>query len=351
LPRVFPTFHVRRHVTALPGWRAASRRRPALRDCSLVVPATGGRDEVSRLLDALLSAADAPGEVVVVDAAPSRELDVSLRRWAASAAAPFALVYVAGPPELTRQRNIGVDLSTREFVFFLDPGVLPLPGYFSATRRVFDLDTGAVVGGVAGVVVNETESREPGALLYAPSGVWTPRSYRNPFTGLRRVDVLPGCAVAWRRDVFAAHRFSCYFREHPEGEDMEFSLRAGRSWTLLCCGDARVQRIPPVSPVVPGYRDGRARVRNRYLIWRRHVSRPSPRHTASFWADALAAGAAAAADFCLCPWRPAHLARAAGILAGIHSCLADPPRFVEPPARREYTLAPDTPRLAAQSGN
>lgn len=346
MPRVVPTFQARIHVTALPGWRAPSRRRPGLGDCSLIVPAAGERDEIERLLDALLSLPDAPGEVVVVDADPSRALGVSLRRWVARTAAPFAIVYAATPPGLTRQRNIGVDLATRDFVFFLDPGVLPLPGYFSQSRRIFDFDSGRAIGGVAGVVVNERDSRAPEPLVYSSSGSWTPRSYRNAFTGLRRVDVLPGSAAIWRREVFASHRFSYFFREHPEGEDVEFSLRAGRSWTLLCCGDARVQRLQASAAPVPGFHAGRARIRNRHLIWTRHVSRPAPRHTMRFWLNAAADAARAVAAFCRRPWRLGHAAHAIGIAAGIVSCLTDAPFFVEPPARREYIVIHETARLA-----
>jgi glycosyltransferase involved in cell wall biosynthesis len=351
LVRVTPTFQARRHVTALPGWRAASRRRPGLRDCSLIVPTAGRRDEVERLLDALLALPDAPGEVVVVDADPAHELGVALRRWVARDSAPFALVYAASPPGLTRQRNIGVDLSTRDFIFFLDPDALPLPGYFSAVRRVFDLDQARAIGGVTGVIVNEAQGRARDLLLYSSSGAWTPRTYRYPFSGLRRVDVLPGCGTAWRREVFDAHRFSCFFREHADGEDIELSLRAGRFWTLLCCGDARIQGVPRARPPAPGYDAGRARIRYRHLIWTRHASRPGPRNTARFWCNVLLDAAAAAGQFCLCPWQPAHLSHTAGILSGLAACLTDPPRFVEPPARREYALIAERPHLAAQTAN
>jgi GT2 family glycosyltransferase len=282
--------------------------------------------------------------VVIVDGDPAGDLGARLHAWTARAAAPFALTYVGSPTELTRRRNVGVDISTRDFIFFLDPAAIPLPGYFAETRRVFDFDRQGCVGGVCGIVVTETRRRhrlrralallpplEP--LLYHRSGAHTPREFLAPFSGLRRVDVLPGCATAWRRDVFAALRFSCFFQGNPEGEDVEMSLRAGRSWTLLCCGDARVQlaRLEPAA--APGYDAGRAHVRNRCFVWKRHVRKPEMRHTARFWCGAALSAAALAA------FRPRY---AAGILAGIAGCITDPPRFVEPPARREYVLTAET---------
>jgi hypothetical protein len=163
---------------------------------------------------------------------------------------------------------------------------------------------------------------------------------------LRRVDILPGCASAWRREVFADHRFSCYFQEDSEGEDIEMSLRAGRAWTLLCCGDARVRR-DAASQIPAGHETGRARLRNRYFIWKRHA-RPGRRHLARFWISAAAGVAAEMLSFCLRPTRTAALRNAARILTGALSCLADPPHFAEPPARREYAIEADTRRRTAQ---
>jgi GT2 family glycosyltransferase len=341
----------RSHHTALAGWRTPSRKRPALRDCSLVIPTCNGGREVERVLDTLLALPDSPGEVVVVDGDPACDLDVRLRAWIARTAAPFALAYVASPPELTRRRNVGVDISTRDFIFFLDANAIPLPGYFAETRRVFEFDRQRCVGGVSGIVVNQTRRLHRlrralallppvEAMLYHRSGAHTPREFLAPFSGLRRVDVLPGCASAWRRDVFTGLRFSCFFQGNPEGEDVEMSLRAGRSWTLLCCGDARVQlaRLEPAA--VPGYDAGRAHVRNRWFVWKRHVRTPDLRHTARFWCGSVLSAAAMAA------YRPRY---AAGILAGIAGCITDPPRFVEPPPRREYVLTAEAARAARQA--
>jgi glycosyltransferase involved in cell wall biosynthesis len=312
-----------------------------------VIPAEDA-DDVPRLLDSLLAIPDAPGEVVVVDAGPRYDLGPRLREWRERRHVPFILVYVAAPPGLTRQRNVGVDLSTRDFIFFLDPGVEPLPGYFAVTRGVFDLDRDRCVGGVTGVIVNRARRRSGcDPLLYSRSGDCGPGV--PPFSGLRRVDVLPGAAAAWRREIFNTRRFSCFFGACPEGEDVEMSLRVGRTWTLLACGEARVKRVAPSSHAKLGYDSGYAVIRNRHFVWRRHISEPGPRHEARFWLDAALHVMTALGAFCLRPWDLPRAAHAAGLIAGISSCLTDPPRFTEPPVRREYYLA--TEALAAQTGN
>src|SRR2546423_6149879 len=105
----------RTHMTTLQGWRDAPRKGGALDDCCLVVATYQRYDEVVRLLDSLLGIPDPPAEVVVVDGDPKRELGGILREWSDANAAPFELAYVESPPGLTRQRNVGIDLSTRPY--------------------------------------------------------------------------------------------------------------------------------------------------------------------------------------------------------------------------------------------
>jgi len=345
----------RRHMTKLPGWRAEARRRHgALEDCGLVIATYNRRAEVLRLLGSLLAIPDPPAEVVVVDGCPPAQLGAELRRWVDSSAAPFDFVYVESPPGLTRQRNVGVDLSSRPYVYFLDDDAVPLPGYFREMARVFAEDRERRIGGIAGCVINEMDRPLAGRwrlrfalgivpriepMIYYPSGTHVPRSVLKPFSGVRRIDVMPGCAWTFRREVFETERFSCFFGGYSQGEDLEMSLRVGRRWQLVCCGDARILHLPAEHGRPVSYARGVMEMRNRYFIWKRHTPHPAPRHRVSFWADTALLVAMDAAWFCRRPWQWQPLGHAAGTLREMIRCLRRPPRFEEPPARREYELA------------
>jgi GT2 family glycosyltransferase len=344
----------RTHMTTLPGWRTSPAKSGALDDCCLVVATYDRHHEVVRLLDNIVSLPDQPAEIVIVDGHPSRELGRILREWSAHNPAVFDLVYVESPPGLTRQRNVGVDISTRPYVFFLDDDAVPLPGYFAEMRRVFESDRERCVGGIAGCVINEMDKplcrrwklrlalglvprMEP--MIYHPSGTHVPRSILKPFSGVRRIDVLPGCAWTFRREVFDSERFSCFFQGYSQGEDLEMSLRVGRRWTLLCSGDARILHLPAAHGRPVSYTRGRMEMRNRYFVWKRHTPRPAPRHVAGFWIDTMFLIAMDLAWFARRPWKVQPLGHALGTLAEMLRCLSGPPRFVEPLARREYVLA------------
>jgi GT2 family glycosyltransferase len=343
----------RTHMTTLSGWRIQAARPGALDDCCLVVATYDRHDEVVRLLDSLLEIPDAPAEVVVVDGHASRALGRILRDWSEARELPFELVYVESPPGLTRQRNVGVDTSTRRYVFFLDDDAVPLAGYFAESRRVFENDREGAIGGIAGCVINEMDKPLCGRwklrlalglvprippMIYHPSGTHVPRSILKPFTGIRRVDVMPGCAWTFRREVFDAERFSCFFQGYSQGEDLEMSLRVGRRWTVVCCGDARILHLPAAHGRPASYTRGRMEMRNRYFVWKRHTPKPAARHRAAFWLDTAFLIAMDFAWFCRRPWKLQPLGHAVGTLVEMAKCLTQPPVFEEPPARREYVL-------------
>src|SRR5215471_18387757 len=283
----------RTHMTSLTGWRTPARGRGGLADCSLIVATYNRQDELLRLLDGLLAIPDPPGEVVIVDGCVSADLSARLQGWTAEHELPFDISYVESPAGLTRQRNVGVDISTREYLFFLDDDAVPLPGYFREMRRVFREDREGRVGGLAGCVINEMDKPvarrwqlrfllgivpriEP--MIYYPSGTHVPRSLLKPFSGVRRVDVLPGCAWTFRREVFDTERFSAFFQGYSQGEDLEMSLRVSRRWELVCSGDARILHLPAGHGRPASYTRGRMEMRNRYFVWKRHTPRPAMKY-------------------------------------------------------------------------
>jgi GT2 family glycosyltransferase len=347
-------------LVRLDGWRKAAgapgeaRREGGLRDCSLVVATYRRPRELSLLLERLLELADPPGEVVVVDGSPDEEAAHSLAAWAAARALPFDLAYVRSPRGLTRQRNVGIDASTGEYVFYLDDDCLPEPGYFTAIRRVFADDAAGRVGAVCGSVINEMNVEpslrwrvrfllrlvprgEPGR--YYPTATSVPKGLTVPFTGTRPMDVMPGCSMAFRRTALRQERFSLFFDGYAQGEDMEMSLRIRRRWEIRWCGDAHVVHRHAAGGRPPRYEKGRMEVRNRFFIWQRYSSDAGVADRVRFWSDIAYGIAYDLISYALRPtqtWRLSHLT---GCARGVADCLIAPPRYTEPPAASEYELS------------
>ncbi|HEY7863439.1 MAG TPA: glycosyltransferase, partial [Thermoanaerobaculia bacterium] len=305
---------------------------------------------IATLVAGVAALPDPPAEVVVVDGSPDEESEARLRELGTSPL-PFFLRYVRSAPGLTRQRNVGIDACRGELVFFLDDDTRPEPGYFREIQTLFRRDTPRHVGAVAGSVVNEMGRpldlrwRLRFLLGLAPrsleSGRWdtiassVPRSLVTPFSGARETDILPGCAMTFRREVFATDRFSLFFQGYAQGEDLEMSMRVRRRWKILWSGDARVVHDHAPGGRPASFDKGRMEVRNRHFIWRRHSpSRPIGVRL-RFWLDIAYVLACDVAD--ALRGRPGHrLAHAAGVARGAFDCWTRPARYREPPAGREH---------------
>ncbi len=336
----------------LHGFRVAAAGSPAaLRDCTLVVPTYRRPAEMVSLLRTLVDLPDPPGEVVIVDGSDANGTRDAVAEWSRTAGAAFSVSYVKSPPGLTRQRNVGIDASTGEFIFYLDDDCVPLPGYFRAIRSVFAADASRNVGAVSGSIINALDKpltlrwRIRFALglvprgeygTYYPSATSVPMGLTKPFSGVRDVDIMPGGAAAYRREVFGRNRFSRFFYGYSQGEDMEMSLRIGREWRLLWCGDAHVLHNHVGGGRPAHFQKGLMEVRNRFFIWKRHSPDAVLTDRIRFWADIAYVFACDLAGFVSHPRSGGFLSHAAGVLKGAVVCIVSPPRYDEPAAGREY---------------
>lgn len=335
------------------GWRVRSKvESRTLCDCSLIVPTFRRPEELLLLMETILPMKDVPGEVIIVDGSPENASEERLVRWARRNELPFELVYARTPAGLTRQRNVGIEISTKQYVFFLDDDCLPFDRYFQEVRRAFDRDVR--VGAVGGMPINEIlkpMSRrwrlrlklhlaphriEPG--IYHPSGTSVPRALVKPFKGVREVDMLPGCAMAFRREVLGEHRFSEFFYGYAQGEDLEMSLRVRRDWKILWCGDALVFHNHASGGRPPSFSKGVMEVRNRHFIWKRHSGDVSLNDRLRFWLDIGFLIVMDGAWFLLHPAQYGALAHAAGLAWGGMFSLLRPPRYEEPAVRNRFRL-------------
>lgn len=345
-------------IQDLPGFRVTARIPPKTPETSLIVPTYRRHRQVIDQLNALAKMADAPDEVVLVDGEAGGELGRLLSRWRAGRDAPFDLVYVESPKGLTRQRNVGIDISQGSIVFFFDDDIIPHTGYFDAVLAVFKGDTDRRIGAVGGIIPAEMTGNMPRrwkirlaiglvpdgpAFRYLPCGTSTPKHRLEPFNGILEVDILSGGVSAWRREVFDRERFSEFFESYAQGEDMEMALRVSRNWRVVCCGDARVSHLHTPGGRPRPYAKGRMELLNRFFIWKRHAGRPALLDQVRFWLDA---GLITVMDIGWWAFRPArfeNLAHAAGIVSALWTCWMSPPRYEEPRTATRHRISGDAP--------
>jgi GT2 family glycosyltransferase len=208
--------------------------------------------DLRRLLESLERQHHAPAEVVVVDASrgPETRAVVSGRHLPGDG----ALTYVSSASGLPRQRNAGVAALTSgpDIVCFFDDDVELADDYLYAVVTGFRADRAGHLVGVCGNTTNELKrpflsrlvrrcffitDNASGRLL--PSGdaghVFAP-THDQP------VDVLSGCNMCFRGDVFRLHglRFDEALADYAYMEDQDFSVRARQYGDLVQLAEAEL---------------------------------------------------------------------------------------------------------------
>jgi len=249
--------------------------------------------EVRTCLDSVRVQTRVPDRVLVVDSSDDDATAVVVADLATAWPMGSVIEHRRAEPGLTRQRSEGIDASTEEIVHFIDDDTVLEPGYFAGIVDAFESDRAGRLGGVGGFVTDQPphrfrrvdswfglEGTAEGMVLPSGRNVRVYTEPREPMT----VDWLPGCAMSYRRTVFARERPNLRLDVQSNGEDVELSYRVRQYWSLVITPRARMEHHE--SP--RGRRSGEQLVRvellSRYDRVRAGTGRLSRR---AFWVSAF----------------------------------------------------------------
>jgi GT2 family glycosyltransferase len=251
-----------------------------------------------RFLDSLREQEPTPDALIIVDASPDDATERAIKGYEGIAHLAGCVLYFRTTGQtrgLTRQRNFALRWVATDLMAFFDDDIVLLPGCLREMESVCRaLDRGIV--GVGGFVQNESSevamswrlqralgmvsSLKPGK--YHRSGNITPWSFLHPTDKVVQGDFLPGCAMLWQTNVARQVGFNEAFDRYALGEDLDFSLRAGRQGKLAVAGAARVLHLHEQSGRPDPFRLGYMEVHNRFHIQRRGLRNRTRRDVALF---------------------------------------------------------------------
>jgi glycosyltransferase involved in cell wall biosynthesis len=270
-------------------------------DISIVTPTFRRPAEVVGLLQNLAQQSLLPREVILVDGAPSEERETEAAVERAITSFPFTIRYVRHEGGTAIQRNAGIELAGSGLIALIDDDVRLDRQFLQVIADALKLDESKGIGGIVGYRTNEHFSideserwrwyRRLGLLkLYEPgrydyeTGYPINNSMQPPFSGLRHVDFMTTACAVWRREVFdSGLRFDEFFRDFGVLEDAHFSLRAGRKWKLMQCGDAHCEELRSPNGRIDRYSLGYKCVVNYYKVYRDVASPLSFTRKFRFW--------------------------------------------------------------------
>lgn len=275
-----------------------SRSEPKI---SVVTPTFLRPLEIRDLLASLSLQTLLPIEVILVDGASAE--DVSTARVVEQILndLPFQIKYLRKRGGTAIQRNAGIEAARGDFIALIDDDVRPDRTFLETIMNVFTSGTADGVGGIVGYRKGrhfsvETSRRwkwykrlkllstfEPGRYDFN-CGYPINNYLQPPFQGVRPVDFMTTACAVWRREVFdEGLRFHPFFQDYGVLEDAHFSLRAGRRWKLLQCGEALAEELNSPNGRVNERRIGYKCVVNYYFVFQDIVDPLSTAQKFRFW--------------------------------------------------------------------
>ncbi|HEY7875340.1 MAG TPA: glycosyltransferase [Actinomycetota bacterium] len=263
---------------------------------SAFVIATRNRpDDLANTVASVLEQTVLPAELCIVDS--SDETPTRARIEEQCKEAGLALDYVHPAPRgLTVQRNVGIDRTSGDPVFFIDDDVALAP---DCHERVLDVyaEWGDKVGGVRATPVRPAR---PSLLTriyrrFFGIGGWWPESsgkVRRGFyaegisesTGVRKIEYMNGWFMSYRREVFDHERFDEALSGYAYKEDIDFSYRVSRRYTLVQTPHARCDHLKSESARMSSHQLQRMNLANQFYLHRKLMPQTTRNKAALWWA-------------------------------------------------------------------
>jgi glycosyltransferase involved in cell wall biosynthesis len=216
---------------------------------SVVVPTFKRVSDLERCLAALARQDRPADEVIVIARADDVATTAALDCWLSGGLLPMLSVSLVTASGVVAAYNRGLECATGDIVCFTDDDAAPHPDWLHRIVLHFVADPAA--GGVGGRDhVHERGAILDGAALRVGLVSWYGRNVGNHHIGAgaaRRVDVLKGVSMAWRRSAIEGLRFDLRLRGTGAQVHCElgFSLSVGqRGWKLVYDPLIRVEHYP-----------------------------------------------------------------------------------------------------------
>ena len=219
---------------------------------SLIICTYNRTEWVNNLLISISLQKIVPDEIIIVDASKNNNNYRFPKNINAS-------VIKSDKMQLTYQKQLGIKKSKGEIVTFLDDDTYLDANYFKNILVVFNRDKNKKIGAVSGYISNEwgiTSTKpdffmkllkllniydgdfKPGSV--SDSGIFIELNELKPFTGIKKVDFVPGGCTSFRREVFENFMPPLRITKYG-GEDKAFSRMIVKEWDLYVCGDANLE--------------------------------------------------------------------------------------------------------------
>lgn len=236
-----------------------------------------------------------PAELCIVDSSDAASTRPEIE--AVCSAMGIKLDYVHPAPRgLTVQRNAGIDHTEGDPVFFIDDDVALAPACHEEVLAEYER-WGDKLGGVRAAPVRPAKPNLGTRVyrrIFGIGGWWPEASGKvrpgfyaegvSESAGVKRIEYMNGWFMSYRRDVFSHERFDESLAGYAYKEDIDFSYRVSRSFTLVQTPRARCDHLKSTASRMASHQLQRMNLANQFYLHRKLMPQDTFHKAALWWA-------------------------------------------------------------------
>jgi GT2 family glycosyltransferase len=264
------------------------------RAASCFIIATRNRpDELHTTVKSLVAQTVLPAELCIVDSSPQSTTRAAIEGLCDRVALPLDYVHPA-PRGLPRQRNLALERTSGDPVFLIDDDVYLEPTCHERVLAEYERWDERLGGVRAGPMTAARPAWFSVAWrrLFGIGGWWPEASGRvrkgfwlegtSYSAGVKKQEAFVGYFMSYRRSVFAVERFDEELSGYASQEDIDFSYRVSRKWTLVQTPHARCEHFKTTTDRLDSRKLERMKIANHFYLFRKNMPQDI-RHRAALW--------------------------------------------------------------------
>jgi GT2 family glycosyltransferase len=269
---------------------------PAHASSSFIIATRNRPDELLTTVTSLTQQTTLPGDLCIVDSSESTPVRGEIEMMCAEVGLPLDYHHPA-PRGLTVQRNVGIDRTSGDPVFFIDDDVFLAPDCHELILEEYER-WGPDLGGVRG---QRTKPARPPLVsviwrkIFGIGGWWPEASGKmkagffvegvSQSAGVRKLEYFNGWFMSYRRQVLDVQRFDEALSGYAYKEDVDFSYRVFKQgYTLIQLPKAKVAHFKVDTNRMSPYKLQRMNLGNQFYLHRKNMPQTFRYKLALWWA-------------------------------------------------------------------
>ena len=255
-------------------------------------------DELLVAVESLVRQTVLPAELCIVDSSDETPSRTKIEELCGEVGLPLDYHHPA-PRGLTIQRNIGIDRTSGDPIFFVDDDVFIEPDCHEKVLEEYARWEGAHgirLGGIRATAKNP--ARPPtisilGRKLFGIGGYWPEASGRmrrgfwvegvSIAKGVRRIEYMTGWFMSFKREVFEKERFDENLSGYAHKEDVDLTYRVHkRGYVMLQTPTALCDHFMTSTSRLTSHQLTQMNLRNQFYLHRKNMPQDI-RHKAALW--------------------------------------------------------------------